>query len=73
MPMPVGRDGPLVNRWTKAALEVLDGQSYDWRMTWVAMHPEELSQVYHLKPDNWARIDAAVAADQDTQTQADVA
>lgn len=60
MPIPTGRDGPLVNRWTRAALEVLDGKSHDWRMGWLAIHTEEMAEVYYLRPDNWARIDAAV-------------
>jgi hypothetical protein len=58
MPLPMGKDGPLVNRWTKAALEALDGRSIEWRYAWMALHVDELTEIHDLRPDNWGRINA---------------
>jgi hypothetical protein len=54
----MGKDGPLVNRWTKAALEALDGRSIEWRYAWMALHVDELTEIHDLRPDNWGRINA---------------
>jgi hypothetical protein len=64
MPLPMGKDGPLVNRWTKSVLDILDGKSIEWRYAWVALHSDELSEVHALRPDNWSRINAAVGSDE---------
>jgi hypothetical protein len=63
MPLPMGKDGPLVNRWTKAALDVLEGKPLDWRYAWLALHVDEMTEVHDLRPDNWGRINAAIAPD----------
>jgi predicted nucleic acid-binding Zn-ribbon protein len=70
MPLPIGKDGPLVNRWTKAALEALEGKPLDWRYAWLALHVDEMTEVHELRSDNWGRINAAVIG---ADTREDVA
>jgi hypothetical protein len=60
MPMMMGQDGPLIGRWTKAALEALEGKSPEWRHAWIALHVDELTEVRWSRPDYCNRIDAAV-------------
>jgi hypothetical protein len=50
---------PMINRWVKNALTVLDGKSIDWRMTWLNSHAPELGEVRHLRPDLADRVEAA--------------
>jgi hypothetical protein len=71
MPLPVGQNGPLVNKWTKWVLETLEGKSIEWRYGWLALHTDELAEVHHLKPDNWKRIDEAVVGDTAVQEAAE--
>jgi hypothetical protein len=71
MPLPVGQNGPLVNKWTKWVLETLEGKSIEWRYGWLARHTDELAEVHHLKPDNWKRIDEAVVGDTAVQEAAE--
>ena len=60
MPMMMGQDGPFIGRWTKAALEALEGKSPEWRHAWIALHVDELTEVRWSRPDYCNRIDAAV-------------
>jgi hypothetical protein len=64
MPLQVGQNGPLVNRWTRAALEALEGRPVEWRYAWLALHPDEMAEIHQCRPDNWTRInDAVIGAD----------
>lgn len=70
MLMPMGQDGPLLGRWTKAALEALDGKSPEWRHAWLALHVDEMTELRWSRADYADRIDAAVVG---TDAQDDAA
>jgi hypothetical protein len=60
-----GNDGPLLGRWTKQALEALEGKPSAWRREWLRRHQIELAEVRWSRPDYCDRIEAAAAPDEE--------
>jgi hypothetical protein len=57
-----GAEGPLIGRWTKQALEILDGKPLAWRQRWMNLHEIELAEVKWVKPEFVQRIEVAANA-----------
>lgn len=62
MPMFEGGDGPLIGRWTKAALEDLAQKPEQWRRAWMELHTAELDEVRQAKPEYADKIESAAIA-----------
>jgi hypothetical protein len=62
MAMAMGPDGPFIGRWTRQALETLEGRPEAWRRSWLELHTTELEEVRHSKPEYADRIEAAAIA-----------
>jgi hypothetical protein len=64
MAIQVGNSGPLFGKWTKMALETLEGRPEEWRRRWVEMHENELDEVRAFSNDYADRI-ASIAISPD--------
>src|SRR3954447_20731998 len=51
MPIQMGNDGPLLGKWTRMAIDELNGRTEAWRRTWLELHRVELDELRRDKSE----------------------
>jgi hypothetical protein len=64
MPIQMGNDGPLLGKWTRLAIDELNGRTEAWRRAWLELHRDELDELRRDKPEYANRVESmAIAPD----------